>query len=213
MSTEDFYRLWTGISWLYEVRRRGWFVILTAGSLSAFLSILLFYAIAYGTGILSMQNMMQQVMGGFYSGSPSSQMMPVYAWASFVTLITLAIAGIAGFTYYTVFPEIVSSRPVTETDSPLAPTFGTENPRERWSTVLVTSKPDERKVLEVLAAHDGKHLQKLVVKESGLNKLRVHRIISRLADRGIVKVVKSGNTNEVTLAEWLKKDASSEGKR
>ena len=213
MGREDFYRLWTGLSWLYEMRRRGWFVILTAGSLSAFLSILLFYAVAYGTGILSVQTMTQQMMGGFYSGSPSSQMMPVYAWASFVTLIALAIVGIAGFTYYMVFPEIRSSQPVTETDSQPAPTFGTENPRERWSTVLVTSKPDERKVLEVLAAHDGKHMQKLVVKESGLSKLRVHRIISRLAERGIVKVTKSGNTNEVSLAEWLDKGASSEGKR
>lgn len=98
LSTEDFYGLWSGISWLNEMRRRGWFVILTAGSLSAFLSILLFYAVAYGTGILSMQNMIQQMMDGFYSGSPSSQMMPVYAWASFVTLITLTIAGIVGFT-------------------------------------------------------------------------------------------------------------------
>lgn len=74
--------------------------------------------------------------------------------------------------------------------------------------MLVTSKPDERKVLEVLAVHDGKYMQKLVVKESGLSKLRVHRIISRLAERGIVRVAKSGNTHEVSLAGWLNKGAS-----
>jgi hypothetical protein len=74
-----------------------------------------------------------------------------------------------------------------------------------WSVLLRTLKPDERKVLEVLAAHDGTYLQKYVSKESGLSKLRTHRIVARFVERGIVTASKSGNTNEVSLADWLKK--------
>jgi hypothetical protein len=76
---------------------------------------------------------------------------------------------------------------------------------DSWPVLLRTSKPDERKVLEVLAAHDGKYLQKYISRESGLGKLRTHRIIARFVERGIVTASKSGNTNEVSLADWLKK--------
>jgi uncharacterized membrane protein len=79
---------------------------------------------------------------------------------------------------------------------------------DRWPVLLRTSKPDERKVLEVLAAHDGKYLQKYISRESGLSKLRTHRIVARFVERGIVTASKSGNTNEVSLADWLKKPES-----
>lgn len=71
-----------------------------------------------------------------------------------------------------------------------------------------TSNPEEKKVLDVLAGHNGTYLQKFIVKESGLSKLKTHRIISRFAERGIVSAVKSGNTNEVSLSPWLKQDLS-----
>jgi len=74
-----------------------------------------------------------------------------------------------------------------------------------WSVLLRTLKPDEGKVLQVLAAHDGNYLQKYISKESGLSKLRTHRIVARFVERGIVTASKSGNTNEVSLADWLKK--------
>jgi len=76
---------------------------------------------------------------------------------------------------------------------------------DSWPVLLRTSKPDEKKVLEVLAAHDGKYLQKYISKESGLSKLRTHRIIARFVERGVVTASRSGNTNEVSLADWLKK--------
>ena len=79
---------------------------------------------------------------------------------------------------------------------------------DSWPVLLRTSKPDERKVLEVLAAHNGKYLQKYISKETGLSKLRTHRIIARFVERGIVTASRSGNTNEVSLADWLKKPDS-----
>lgn len=47
------------------------------------------------------------------------------------------------------------------------------------------------------------------VYEHRLSKLRTHRIISRFVERGIVTAVKSGNTNEIRLAEWLNETAQS----
>jgi len=83
---------------------------------------------------------------------------------------------------------------------------GRRSPKaESWPVLLRTSNPDERKVLEVLAAHDGKYLQKYISRESGLSKLRTHRIVARFVERGIVTASRSGNTNEVSLADWLKK--------
>lgn len=48
-------------------------------------------------------------------------------------------------------------------------------------------------------------MQKYIRKEAELSRLKTHRIISRFVERGIVSVTKSGNTNEVVLADWLAK--------
>ncbi len=72
-------------------------------------------------------------------------------------------------------------------------------------SVLKTLKEDERKVLDVLMNHEGKYLQKYIRKEAGLSRLKTHRVIARLAERGIVTLKKTGNTNEIQIADWLKK--------
>jgi uncharacterized membrane protein len=63
---------------------------------------------------------------------------------------------------------------------------------------------DERKVLDVLNSHDGKYLQKYIRSETGLSRLQTHRIVARLADRGVVSVKQVGNTNEVLVSDWLR---------
>ena len=40
--------------------------------------------------------------------------------------------------------------------------------------------------------------------EAKLSRLKTHRILARFAERGIVTLKKIGNTNEVTIAEWLR---------
>ena len=64
--------------------------------------------------------------------------------------------------------------------------------------------PEEQKVLNTLIAHQGKYLQKYVVKEAGLSRLKTHRIVARFAERGIVTVKPVGNTNEVAISDWVK---------
>jgi uncharacterized membrane protein len=68
-----------------------------------------------------------------------------------------------------------------------------------------TLTDEERSVIQVLTVHDGKYLQKYIRKEAGLSRLKTHRILARLADRGIVSLKKTGNTNQVELSDWLQK--------
>ncbi len=75
----------------------------------------------------------------------------------------------------------------------------------RLSAIVKTLSDEERKVIEVLNSHDGKYLQKYIRSEAGLSRLQTHRIVARLSERGIVTLEKTGNTNQVLLADWLKK--------
>jgi uncharacterized membrane protein len=40
-----------------------------------------------------------------------------------------------------------------------------------------------------------------------LSKLKTHRIVSRLVERGVVSVERSGNPNQASLAPWVKAEA------
>ena len=164
-----------------------------------------------------MYNMMGQMMGSQYSGTVNP--MPRYFWALMIALFAALGVGLVGALYYGVYPEIKQTAPVqVQTSKNLSDTHATReivtpssmasgststSSKESWSALLRTSTPEEKRILEVLSAHNGVQLQKLIVKETGISKLRTHRIISRFAGRGIVNVTKSGNTNEVRLASWL----------
>lgn len=80
-------------------------------------------------------------------------------------------------------------------------------------SVSKTLTNDERKVFDVLVSHDGKYLQKYIRAETGLSRLKTHRIVARLAERGIVTLEKTGNTNEVHISSWLQNSKSLEQSR
>ncbi len=154
--------------------------------------------------------MMQQMMGGRTAVGGAVASMPGYVWTSLVTFSILSVVGVVGLVYYLAYPEINTGAASAESPPSAAPTRPPAQTtiKESWETVVRTSNPEEKKVLDVLAGHNGTYLQKFIVKESGLSKLKTHRIISRFAERGIVSAVKSGNTNEVSLSPWLKQDLS-----
>ena len=52
-----------------------------------------------------------------------------------------------------------------------------ETPYDSVSKTLTT---DERKVVDVLTSHNGQYLQKYVRAETGLSRLKIHRIVTRL---------------------------------
>lgn len=149
-------------------------------------------------------------MGGMMGGNsqPSIQS-PALSFFGllFILLVGVVIISIGGLAYYSILPEI-KARSETIVHGAV-PRVGIENEEDASCTPLVsvskTLTEDERKVVDILSAHDGKYLQKYIRREAGLSRLQTHRIVARLAERGIVELEKNGNTNQVLLADWLRK--------
>jgi uncharacterized membrane protein len=142
-------------------------------------------------------------IGGMMGGSQGTTQNPAvpYFGVLFIVLVSIAIFSVGGLVYFLAFPEI---RTVKSVAAVSAEQLSPQNPYTAYASVLKTLTDEERKVIEVLKAHDGKYLQKYIRKETGLSRLKTHRIIMRLAEREIVTLEKSGNTNQVLLAEWLR---------
>jgi len=147
--------------------------------------------------------------GGMMNGNVQpvqNSALPVFGVA-FVVLIGVAVAGVVGMAYYVALPEI-RNRAETVTAATVMQTGvevkALENPCTPYESVMKTLSDDERKIVTVLSVHDGKYLQKYIRSETGMSRLRTHRIVARMAERGIVTLEKTGNTNTVLLANWLK---------
>ncbi len=63
---------------------------------------------------------------------------------------------------------------------------------------------DERRVVELLAKSGGQMLQKDISYELKLNRVKTHRVLVGLIERGVVTAEKHFNTNMITLADWLR---------
>ena len=153
-------------------------------------------------------------MGGMMGGNGTASATTSNLWVIPITLLVAAAIGIIGFGFYLAYPEIRNIRRTcepakTEPDSTSpTKTLGTDSSvvnaaPNSCEVVLKTMTLEEQKVLTVLMAHQGKYLQKYVGKEAGLNRLKTHRIVARFAERGIVTVKTLGNTNEVTISDWV----------
>lgn len=187
------------------MKRIGLFVVVLAAGIVLLLLTSVWYIANFQAGNATVAGMMGQMMGNLYASGMSAPM-PSYLWTLFALLFVVTIAGLGGVAYYLAYPEISTAG---VTPDPMRSAFGSPSgPKVDWSVLLRTSNPEEKKVLEVVASHDGKYLQKFIVKEAGLSRLKTHRIVSRFVERGILGVVKSGNTNEVSLAPWLKPEAN-----
>jgi uncharacterized membrane protein len=139
-------------------------------------------------------------MGGMTgtTGMPVQDPILPYFSLMVVVFVSLATASAGGLIYFFMFPEIKRSHQPT---NPAHSSSGKAT--AAYEAVIKTLTDEEQKVIQVLTVHDGKYLQKYIRKEAGLSRLKTHRILSRLADRGIVTLRKFGNTNEVLLSDWL----------
>ena len=148
------------------------------------------------------------MMGGTGQTSVQNPALP-YFGVAFVVLIGVTVVGVVGLAYYVALPEIktgtapVICEPVPQSNAKI------EQEQKLACTplesIVKTLSDEERKIIEVLNAHEGKYLQKYIRNETGLSRLQTHRIVARLAERGIVNLEKTGNTNQVLLADWLRK--------
>jgi uncharacterized membrane protein len=143
-------------------------------------------------------------MGGMMGQNPTtiastSSILPYYG-ILFAVLIALTIISVIGVSYYLVYPQIRIG-PIPTSTVISQPSNG----KSAYESVSKTLTNNERKVIEVLQTHEGKYLQKYIKSETGLSRLQTHRIVARLAERGIISLEKTGNTNQVYLADWLSK--------
>jgi len=158
-------------------------MLLTATAGLAFSIFILALSVAPGESPLSV--LAQLMTGGF-----SPNLTILIPLSSLLFLFTL-LASVVGIIYFLVLPEMKNY------------VSGTGGGKEGVSVVLRTLKPEERKVVGVLDVHGGSYLQKYITKEAGLSRLKTHRVVAALSERGIVLVEHRGNTNEVTLAKWF----------
>jgi uncharacterized membrane protein len=153
------------------------------------------------------------MMGGHSATQAQTQNAAApYFGVAFIVAVSLAIVGIVGLVYFALFPEIKIAHALSQPAkfSAAEPTVGVpasvkqpEASASPYEAVLKTLTVDERKVIEVLNTHKGEYLQKYIRSEAGLSRLQTHRVVARLAERGIVTLEKTGNTNTVMLANWL----------
>ena len=144
-------------------------------------------------------------MGGMMGQTGTTQIAAnpslTYFGVLFAVLVSVTIIGIIGISYYLVYPQIrMGAMPPMQNAAAVQPATNATTPYE---SVAKTLTEEERKIIEVLNSHEGKYLQKYIRNETGLSRLQTHRIIARLADRGIVSLEKTGNTNQVYLSSWL----------
>jgi len=109
---------------------------------------------------------------------------------SSLLFLSTVLASMVGVIYFLVLPEMKDY-------------YESDPGRDAGAMVLRTLKPDEKKVVGVLKVHGGTYMQKFITRETGLSRLKTHRVVATLAERGIVLVERRGNTNEVSLAKWF----------
>jgi uncharacterized membrane protein len=117
---------------------------------------------------------------------------PFLVLFSSLLFLSTVLASVVGVIYFLVLPEMKNYYAT-----------GNGNGKENTAMVLKTLKPEESSIVNVLNAHGGIYLQKYITKETGLSRLKTHRLVAALSERGIVQVEKYGNTNQVRLAKWF----------
>ncbi len=124
-------------------------------------------------------------------------------WLILFALPLVIVVAVLG--YALVFPEFTDEKPRQRLFS--TPTV--EKGESALSAVLRVLNEDERKVIETLVAEGGTMLQKDIRWKTDLSRVKTHRILFRLAKRGIVSGEKYYNTNRITLADWLTREDTS----
>ncbi len=120
-------------------------------------------------------------------GFPSD--LPFVIPLSSLLLLSTVLASMVGVIYFLVLPEMKN--------------YVSGNGKDSTSIIMRTLKPEERTVVNVLYAHGGTYMQKFITKEAGLSRLKTHRVVAALSERGVVHVEKRGNTNKVSLVVWF----------
>jgi len=141
--------------------------------------------------------------GGFGAGRGhgSQEARSFWLWVFVVPLaVALVVVG-----YRIAFPEIKTEK-TEQVEGKVAEGAEPVERVQSLNAVMHVLSEDERKVVEAVASAGGEAmLQKDIRWKTGLSRVKVHRVLARLSQRGIVKVEKYYNTNKIALADWLTK--------
>ncbi len=64
--------------------------------------------------------------------------------------------------------------------------------------------PDDREIVSLLLEKDGRTTQSEIARLPGMSRLKAHRIVKKLEERGIVHVEKYGKINSVRIVDELR---------
>ena len=137
--------------------------------------------------------------GGFGRGRGMGAEVPRSFWLVLFVVPLVVVVAVLG--YALLFPELSEEKPEVKPSSVPA----VEKGESALDAVLRVLNDDEKKVIEILVAEGGTMLQKDIRWKTGLSRVKTHRILFRLAKRGIVSAEKYYNTNKIVLADWLTK--------
>lgn len=116
------------------------------------------------------------------NGNACGCFIPLPVFIPFVASIGLFIGTV---TYYLFHPELKKKK----------------IPKD-W--ILDCFEGDEKSVVKKILDKDGEILQSRLVKETTFSKVKVHRILKKLENKGFIKKSSYGNTNKVEVNEKLK---------
>lgn len=100
-------------------------------------------------------------------------------------------------TYSMIFPEI---NPEEDRESNLEEGFP-----QTFDAVMKVLDEDERQVCMAIWKEGGTLLQKDIRWITGLSKVKIYRVATRLASRQVITISKDGRLNRLSLAPWLYK--------
>ena len=100
--------------------------------------------------------------------------------------------------YSIIFPEIM-----VESDGKFNPEEGFP---DSFEDVMKVLREDEKEVCMAIWKEGGTAMQKDVKWMTGLSKVKTHRVVSRLASRGVITVSKENRRNRLSLAPWLSRN-------
>jgi len=152
--------------------------------------------------ILSVLGLLFFVLEGGFGGKGHGMggQIPWSFWLLLLVAPLVILASVLG--YALVFPEFSEEKPKRKPSSvPMV-----EKGESALDAVIRVLNEDERTVIETLVEEGGTMLQKDIRWKTGFSRVKTHRILFRLAKRGIVSAEKHYNTNRITLAHWLTKE-------
>ncbi|MFB6089324.1 MAG: helix-turn-helix transcriptional regulator [Candidatus Aenigmatarchaeota archaeon] len=115
-------------------------------------------------------------------GNACGCFIPLPVFIPFVASIGLFIGTV---TYYLFHPEL-------------------EKKKISKDWILDCFEGDEKSVVKKILDNDGKTLQSKLVKETTFSKVKIHRILKKLENKGFIKKSSYGNTNKVEVKDELR---------